>query len=276
LNRIDELFKRKKNRILNVYCTAGYPYLHNTVEVMSALQKSGADLIELGMPYSDPLADGPVIQASSAKAIANGMTIKKLFSDLKNFRNDINIPVILMGYMNPVLQFGFENFCKQCAEAGIDGLILPDLPMYEYETEYGPIVNKYGLRFVFLVTPETSEERVKKLDQLSSGFLYAVSSSSTTGNEKSMEQQLGYFKSLQDMQLKNPVLIGFGIKDKQTFDTACKYANGAIIGTAYIKALDKVSAEAYTIADDRGGILSRNPEPTIQTVTKQFIDGIIR
>lgn len=258
MSRIDELFNKKNSRVLNVYCTAGYPQPDSTIEVMLALQDNGADMIELGMPYSDPLADGPFIQASSAKAIENGMTIVKLFNDLKDFRNSIHLPVILMGYMNPALQYGFEKFCKHAAAAGIDGLILPDLPMHEFETEYGPVINKYGLKFIFLVTPETSDERIKKLDRLSSGFLYAVSSSSTTGNEKSMDEQLGYFKKLQGMQLKNPVLIGFGIKNKQTFDAACKYANGAIIGTAYIRALDNSSQSSVTV------------------VTKQFIDDILR
>ncbi|MBO9571522.1 MAG: tryptophan synthase subunit alpha [Chitinophagaceae bacterium] len=256
MNRIDELFKRKKNRILNVYCTAGFPEADSTLKVMSALQQSGADMIELGMPYSDPLADGPVIQASSTKAIEKGMTLSKLFADLKDFRGTINLPVILMGYMNPVLQYGFENFCKKAAEVGIDGLILPDLPMYEFETEYGAIIKKYGLKFIFLVTPETSDERIKKLDNLSSGFLYAVSSSSTTGNEKNMGGQSEYFKKLQSLKLNNPVLIGFGIKDKNTFDAACEYAAGAIIGTAYIKAIDNASSVSDT--------------------TQQFINGIIR
>lgn len=261
-----------------MYCTAGYPFINSTTEVMRALEQNGADMIELGMPYSDPLADGPVIQASSSKAIENGMTINKLFSELQNFRDEIHVPVILMGYMNPALQFGFEKFCAQAAAEGIDGLILPDLPMHEFETEYAAIINKYGLKFIFLVTPETSEERVRKLDNLSSGFLYAVSSSSTTGNEKSMEQQLGYFKKLQDMKLKNPVLIGFGIKDKETFDAACKYANGAIIGSAYIKALEKISEGSVSPLkqEDRGIVAVEADEPSVNTVTKQFIDAIIR
>lgn len=239
MNRIDELFEKKKSHVLNIYCTAGYPDADSTLEVMQALQESGVDMIELGMPYSDPLADGPVIQASSARAITNGMTINKLFNDLENFRKDIDLPVILMGYINPALQFGFERFCARAAAVGIDGLIIPDLPMHEFETEYRTIITKHGLRFIFLVTPETSDERMKKLDELSSGFLYAVSSSSTTGNQKNLEQQSGYFKRLKEMHLKNPVLVGFGIKDKQTFETACEYANGAIIGTAFIKALEK-------------------------------------
>ncbi|RYF96033.1 MAG: tryptophan synthase subunit alpha [Chitinophagaceae bacterium] len=255
MNRITQLFENKKSRVLNVYCTAGYPKVDSTLEVLRALQDAGADMIEIGMPYSDPLADGQVIQSSSAKAIENGMTMSRLFDDLKSFRKDIRVPVILMGYMNPVMQFGFENFCRNAQETGVDGLILPDLPIYEFETEYGKLINKYGLKFIFLVTPETSPERISKLDSLSTGFLYAVSSSSTTGNEKSMDSQMDYFKRLKDMNLKNPVLIGFGIKDKATFDAATKYSNGAIIGTAYIRALDKMGS--------------------ISSTTKDFIDGVI-
>ncbi len=238
MSRIQELFKKKQNKVLNVYCTAGYPHLNSTVHVMKALQDNGVDLIELGMPYSDPLADGPVIQASGSKALENGMTIAVLFEQLKNFRKEINLPVILMGYMNPVLQYGFEKFCSDASALGIDGLILPDLPEFEFETEYGVIIKKYGLDFIFLVTPETSEERVRKLDELSSGFLYAVSSSATTGKDKDFSAVEKYLQRLQSMKLKNPVLVGFGIKDKETFQSACKYANGAIIGTAFIKAIE--------------------------------------
>src|SRR5215813_10474647 len=173
MSRIENLFRKKSKQVLSVYCTAGFPALNDTVPVMKALQDNGADMIELGMPYSDPLADGPVIQQSSSIALANGMTIKKLFEQLKEFRNEIHLPVLLMGYMNPVLQYGFEKFCSDAADAGIDGLILPDLPMYEYETEYGTMIKKYGLDFVLLVTPETSDERIKKSDAISSGFLYA-------------------------------------------------------------------------------------------------------
>jgi tryptophan synthase alpha chain len=238
MNRIQELFQKKKHNILNMYCTAGFPTLDSTVPVMKALQDNGADMIELGMPYSDPLADGPVIQASSTKALANGMTIAKLFDQLRGFRHQVYVPVILMGYMNPVLQYGFEKFCKDAADMPVDGLILPDLPEYEFENEYGPIIQRYGLDFSFLVTPETSEERIKKLDSLSTGFLYAVSSSSTTGKDKDMNAVNAYLQRLQKMKLKNPVLVGFGIKDKTTFDAACQYANGAIIGTAFIKTLE--------------------------------------
>lgn len=262
MNRLEELFKRKKERILNVYSTAGYPQLNSTIEIMKALLDNGADLIELGMPYSDPLADGPVIQASGSKALENGMSIETLFQQLKGFRNStpsgdgggIYIPVILMGYMNPVLQFGFEKFCQCCADAPIDGLILPDLPEYEYETEYGAIIQRYGLDFIFLITPETSEERIRKLDSLSRGFLYAVSSSSITGSDTDFSPVEIYLERLQNMKLKNPILVGFGIKDKHTFNIACKHANGAIIGSAYIKALENTSDITKTTKEFLNGI----------------------
>ena len=255
MSRIEALFGRKKERVLNVYCTAGYPELNSTMDVILTLEKSGADLIELGMPYSDPLADGPVIQASSSKALQNGMSIEVLFDQLKTLRTKTQIPLILMGYMNPVIQYGFQKFCEDAAAVGVDGLILPDLPEYEYETMYGDIIKKAGLDFIFLVTPETSETRIKKLDSLSTGFLYAVSSSATTGNEKDFDQVTVYLQRLKDMQLKNPVLVGFGIKDKNTFDTACRYANGAIIGSAYIKALEQPG--------------------DIQSLTKKFLEQVL-
>jgi len=245
MRRIEKLFKERNSNVLNVYCTAGYPQLNSTIDVMKALQENGVDIIELGMPYSDPLADGPVIQQSSSLALANGMTIKKLFEQLKDFRKNISVPVVLMGYMNPILQYGFEKFCADAASVGIDGLILPDLPEHEFETEYGAVIKKHGLDFIFLVTPETSEERIKKLDELSTGFLYAVSSSSTTGSDKNMTDVKSYLQKLRNLNLRNAVLVGFGIKDKSTFETACVNANGAIIGTAYIKAL----AEPGNVAD---------------------------
>jgi len=238
MNRIDQLFKDKQHLVLNVYCTAGYPHLNSTPEVLASLQANGADIIEIGMPYSDPLADGPVIQQSNMVALKNGMSIPVLFEQLKNIRDTIHLPIILMGYMNPIIQFGLEKFCEMAASTGVDGIILPDLPMYEFETEYRQIFEKHNLRFVFLVTPETGEERIRKIDALCSGFLYAVSSSSTTGNNKAIGNQEMYFKKLQDMHLKNPILVGFGIKDKSTFQSACQYTNGAIIGSAYIKALE--------------------------------------
>ena len=256
MSRLVKLFGQKKENVLNVYCTAGYPELNSTITIMQSVEKNGADIIELGMPYSDPLADGEVIQASSSKALSNGMTIHILFEQLKEVRKSIQLPVILMGYMNPVLQYGFENFCRDAAAVGIDGLILPDLPEYEFETEYGAIIKKYGLDFIFLVTPETSEERIKKLDALSSGFLYAVSSSATTGSEKDFNAVEKYLQRLQSYQLNNPILVGFGIKDKQTFATACKHANGAIIGSAFIKALENAS--------------------NIELTTQHFLESIIK
>lgn len=243
MNRLSSLFEQKSGNVLNIYCTAGYPALESTVPVMKALQESGADIIELGMPYSDPLADGETIQNSSAAALRNGMNLKKLFEQLQDFRKDIIIPVVLMGYMNPILQYGFENFCADAARVGIDGLILPDLPVHEFQNTYKATIEKYHLNFIFLVTPETSEERVRKLDLLSSGFLYAVSSSSTTGNEQDFSLVEQYLQRLQSYQLKNPVLVGFGIKDKETFTKACQYSNGAIIGSAFIKALQNSSNE---------------------------------
>ena len=242
-NRLTILFAQKKTAVLNIYCTAGYPKLNSTIEVMEALQNAGANIIELGIPYSDPIADGPIIQQSNMQALANGMSIPLLFEQLKNVRSNIHLPVILMGYLNPVLQFGIEKFCEAAANVGVDGIILPDLPMHEFETEYRQYFTKHDLKFIFLVTPETSEERIRKIDELSSGFIYAVSSSSTTGfaqhpaDNKPIEAQEAYFKKLQDIKLVNPVLVGFGIKDKNTFDAACKYTNGAIIGSAYIIAL---------------------------------------
>jgi tryptophan synthase alpha chain len=239
MGRMQQLFERKQREVLNVYVTAGFPLLDSTLKVMGALQLNGADLIELGMPYSDPLADGPVIQHSSSVALANGMTIKLLFEQLVLMRPAVEVPVILMGYMNPVLQYGFEQFCADAAAVGIDGLILPDLPEYEFETEYSAIIKRHGLDFIFLVTPETSEERIRTLDRLSSGFLYAVSSSSTTGTDKQMVNVSAYLQRLQAMKLQNPVLVGFGIKDKPSFESACAHANGAIIGSAFIKALER-------------------------------------
>lgn len=260
MSRLTALFARKKNNVLNVYCTAGYPEINSTLEVLKALQNNGADLIELGMPYSDPLADGPVIQASGSKALQNGMTISKLFEQLQDFRKEISVPVVLMGYLNPLLQYGFENFCAKAAEVGVDGLIIPDIPMFEFEKEYSAIIKNHGLDFIFLVTPETSEERIKKLDSLSTGFLYAVSSSSITGSEKDFSAVEMYLQRLQNMNLKNPVLVGFGIKDKVTFEAVAKHSNGAIIGSAYIKALENSNNVEAATKEFLAGII-KNPSP---------------
>ena len=255
MNRIDKLFVEKKTGILNMYCTAGYPQLNSTVDVLAALQSSGADIIELGIPYSDPIADGPVIQQSNMQALENGMNIHLLFQQLKNLRETVQVPLILMGYMNPVLQFGIEKFCEAAEAVGVDGIILPDLPMYEFETQYQQYFKNHNLKFIFLVTPETSAERINQIDKLSSGFVYAVSSSSTTGSSqnhadtKALEDQEAYFIKLQQLNLTNPILVGFGIKDKDSFDAACKYTNGAIIGSAYIKALHNTTDVNQTTKD---------------------------
>lgn len=240
MSRIQSIFSNTKQPVLNIYFTAGYPNLDSTLTIMDLLAQSGVDIIEIGMPYSDPLADGPVIQESSSVAIANGMSIELLFSQLKICRTQPSLSktgIILMGYMNPVLQYGFDRFCADAAAAGVDGLILPDLPPYEFEKEYGATIKKYGLDFIFLVTPETSEERVRKLDSLSTGFLYAVSSSATTGGDTSFDLVTDYLQKLQSYQLNNPVMVGFGIKDKASFAAVVAHSQGAIIGSAFIKAL---------------------------------------
>ena len=222
---------------LNIYFTAGIPTLEDTAEIMKTIHNSGADMMEIGMPYSDPVADGPVIQEAHELALKNGMTIAKLFSQLKSVKNEIKIPVILMGYINPILSFGFDKFCEECANSGVSGLIIPDLPPIEFEKNYRQILEKFGLNFTFLVTPETSEERIQYLDSLSSGFLYAVSSSSTTGNLAKEINNEEYLNKLASLNLKNPVMIGFGIKNKADFEQVTEKSNGGIIGTAFVKIL---------------------------------------
>lgn len=237
-NRINQLFQDKKENILSVYFTAGYPQLDDTVSIIEKLVANGVDLIEIGMPFSDPVADGPVIQQSSLVALHNGMTIKKLFEQLQGIREKVNIPLILMGYLNPVIQFGIEEFCKKCAEVGIDGLILPDLPLNEYHDTYREVFARYNLHNILLITPQTSEKRLVEIDEASHGFIYMVSSSSTTGAKSSVADfHLDYFDRINKMNLTNPRLIGFGISNKETFDNACQYAQGAIIGSAFVKAL---------------------------------------
>ncbi|MGC4128473.1 MAG: tryptophan synthase subunit alpha [Bergeyella sp.] len=222
---------------LNIYFTAGIPTLEDTGKIAKLIQNSGADFMEIGIPYSDPVADGEIIQNAHKLALENGMSIKKLFEQLAEIKNSVTIPKILMGYLNPVLQFGFENFCKKCEEVGIFGLIIPDLPPYEFEKKYGEILKKYNLNFTFLVTPETSEGRIKYLDSLSSGFLYAVSSSSTTGNANAVLKNENYLNHLSELNLKNPVFIGFGIKNKSDFESVTEKSQGGIIGSAFVKIL---------------------------------------
>ena len=237
-NRITALFERKDKNILSIYFTAGYPELNDTQIIITELEKSGADLIEIGMPFSDPVADGPVIQHSSEVALQNGMSINLLFEQLKEIRRNISIPLILMGYFNPVMQYGIENFCQKCNDIGIDGVIIPDLPLEIYEAEYKEIFEENLLSNIFLITPQTSDERIRKIDALSTGFIYMVSSSSTTGVKGAVnEEQLAYFEKIRTMNLRSKLLIGFGISDKASFEKASSYANGAIIGSAFVKAL---------------------------------------
>ncbi|WP_262246194.1 tryptophan synthase subunit alpha [Parapedobacter soli] len=240
MNRIKNLFANKGDkRILSIYYTAGYPTLNSTVDIAEALEKAGVDFLEIGFPYSDPVADGPVIQHSSEMALRNGMTLDVLFDQLKDLRKRVNIPVFLMGYVNPVLQYGVENFCKACAAVGVDGTIIPDLPMYEYEEQYQTVFETHGLSNIFLVTPQTSEERIRKIDRLSTGFIYLLSSSATTGKNLTVSENTeSYFSRIRAMELDNPTVIGFGISNHDTFVHATDHADGAIVGSAFVKLLD--------------------------------------
>lgn len=236
MNRIHYLFNTKQDRVLSIYFTAGFPKLEDTIPVMEAIEAGGADIIEIGIPYSDPIADGPTIQDSNMIALENGMSMKKLFDQLKGFRAKVHLPVVLMGYLNPIMQFGMEEFCKKCKEVGVDGLIVPDLPMQQYLDEYKSLFDSYGLVNTFLISPQTSEKRIREIDENTDGFIYMVSSHSITGAKADIsEEQIAYFERVKAMNLKNPRLIGFGISDAQTFSTASQYSNGAIIGSAFIK-----------------------------------------
>jgi tryptophan synthase alpha chain len=237
MNRISKILQEDK-KLLSIYFTAGYPNLEDTVPILEALQTNGVDMVEIGLPFSDPLADGPTIQASSTQALRNGMTTGKLFEQLEGIRDKITIPLIIMGYFNPVLQYGVENFCKRCQEIGIDGIILPDLPLAEYQEHYQTIFETYGLTNVFLITPQTSAKRIQEIDEASSTFIYMVSSASVTGSKQGFGAlQTEYFKRIGAMKLKNPQIIGFGINNAHTFQTATNHQKGAIIGSAFIKTL---------------------------------------
>ncbi len=246
MNRINQVLQQDK-KLLSIYFTAGFPALQDTVTVLESLQANGADMIEIGLPFSDPLADGPKIQASNDKAISQGMTVEVLFNQLQNIRKTIHLPLIMMGYLNPMMQFGFEKFCQKCAEVGIDGLIIPDLPFDLYQAQYQEVVEANGLKNIFLITPQTPESRIKQIDDLSDCFIYMVSTASITGNTQGYgEQEMTYFERVANMKLKNPQIIGFGIKDKATITQAQTHQKGAIIGTAFIdhlekKGLDKIS-----------------------------------
>ncbi|MEM1001455.1 MAG: tryptophan synthase subunit alpha, partial [Bacteroidota bacterium] len=232
-------------KLLSIYFTAGYPAIEDTVEIIQNLEKSGVDMIEIGLPFSDPLADGPTIQDSSTKALKNGMSTNKLFQQLKDIRETISIPLIIMGYFNPMLQYGVEAFCQKCKEVGIDGLIIPDLPVDVYHDEYKKIFDSYGLINVFLITPQTSKERIRFIDSVSNGFIYMVSSASTTGAKTGFgNEQIDYFNRISKMNLKNPQIVGFGISNNHTFQQATAQAKGAIIGSAFIKHLGKTGKSA--------------------------------
>jgi len=238
MNRLNELFANKKDNLLSIYFTAGYPELNTTLDIAEALEKVGVDFLEIGFPYSDPVADGPVIQHSSEVALQNGMNINLLFEQLKDLRKRVSIPIMLMGYFNPVVQYGVERFCKMAAGVGVDGLIVPDLPIYEYEMLYADIFKSNNLSNIFMVTPQTSEERIRKIDKLSNSFIYLLSSSSITGTALQLSVNIeDYYKRIKAMNLNNPVIIGFGITDQKSFNKACEYANGAIVGTKFVKLL---------------------------------------
>lgn len=234
MNRINQKLQENK-KILSIYFSAGYPNLNDTVQIIQDLEKNGVDMIEIGLPFSDPLADGPTIQASSTQALHNGMTTQVLFDQLKDIRKTVNIPLVIMGYFNPMLQYGVEKFCATCAEIGIDGLIIPDLPVDVYADEYKAIFEKYGLKNIFLITPQTSDERIHFIDSVSDGFIYMVSSASVTGSSAGFgNTQEAYFQRIAQMNLKNPQVIGFGINNAETFQQATQFAKGAIIGSAFI------------------------------------------
>jgi tryptophan synthase alpha chain len=251
MNRINLKLEEPK-KILSIYFSAGYPNLNDTVQIIEDLEKNGVDMIEIGLPFSDPLADGPTIQESSTQALCNGMTTQVLFDQLKDIRKTVSIPLVIMGYFNPMLQYGVENFCQQCAEIGIDGLIIPDLPVDVYADEYKATFDKYGLKNIFLITPQTSDERIRFIDSVSDGFIYMVSSASVTGSQSGFGSiQENYFKRIADMNLKNSQIIGFGISNQETFNQATQFAKGAIIGSAFIKNLTEngvVSIEKFVKA----------------------------
>lgn len=243
MNRINTLLKEKSKNILSVYFTAGFPHLNDTVEIIKELERKGIDLIEIGIPFSDPMADGPVIQESSTIALHNGMNLKLLFSQLNRIRETVRLPLILMGYLNPIMQYGFEQFCIQCKKTGIDGMIIPDLPFKDYIEEYKIIADQYDLRIIMLITPETSEERIRLIDENTDGFIYMVSSASTTGVQESFDtKKQDYFRRIDSMNLKNPRLVGFGISNKSTLDSVWKNASGAIVGSKFIQLLKEKSS----------------------------------
>ncbi len=237
MNRINQLFENKSANVLSVYFTAGFPQLDDTTAILETLQEKGIDLVEIGIPFSDPMADGIVIQESGHMALQNGMNLRLLFQQLTDVRKTIHLPLVMMGYLNPVMQFGFSEFCAECHRVGVDGMIIPDLPMDDYLKEYKAIADEYGLKFIFLITPETSDERIRTIDESTDGFIYMVSSAAVTGAQQSFDTREAYFQRIRDMKLRNPRLIGFGVSNKSTLEMVNRYASGAIVGSAFIKNL---------------------------------------
>lgn len=249
MNKIKQLLYNNTKGVLSVYFTAGYPTLNSTVEILKELESKGVNMAEIGIPFSDPMADGPIIQNASAKALENGMTLKLLFEQLRNVRHHVKMPLMLMGYFNPIVQYGFENFCRKCVECGIDGIIVPDLPFNEYQEKYRIMAERYSLKVIMLITPETSEERIRLIDRYTDGFIYMVSSASTTGEQKNFDtDKKAYFKKIEEMELQNPRLVGFGISNKATFRAACENSSGAIVGSKFVSLLGE-EADIATAVD---------------------------
>lgn len=245
MNRINQLFQNNPKNLLSIYFCAGCPTLEGTADTIRTLERNGVNMIEIGIPFSDPMADGVVIQNAATRALRNGMSLRLLFNQLRDIRRDVRIPLLLMGYLNPIMQFGFEAFCRQCAECGIDGVIIPDLPFRDYEKSYKAIAQKYDLRVIMLITPETSEARVREIDAHTDGFIYMVSSAATTGAQQDFDtQKQAYFKKVNALNLRNPRMVGFGISNRQTFEAACAHSSGAIIGSRFVSLLNECEGDA--------------------------------
>lgn len=258
MNRINQLFQDSPQNLLSIYFCAGCPTIDGTADVIRTLEKNGVDMIEIGIPFSDPMADGIVIQNAATCALRNGMSLRTLFEQLQNIRHDVHIPLILMGYLNPIIHFGFEAFCQKCSECGIDGVIIPDLPFREYEENYKAIAQRYDIRVIMLITPETSEKRIREIDNHTDGFIYMVSSAATTGAQKDFDKQKqAYFKKIQDMHLRNPRMVGFGISNRQTFDAACSYSSGAIIGSRFVTLLNEYEGDTQKAITHLKGDLNK-------------------
>lgn len=248
MNRVNQLFETKKKNVFSIYFCAGYPDVNNTADVIRTLEQNSVDMIEIGIPFSDPMADGDVIQNAATQSLRNGMSLRRLFSQLENIRNDVKIPLLLMGYLNPVMQYGFENFCRSCRACGIDGCIIPDLPFGDYVRDYKPVADRYGLKMIMLITPETTEERVRLIDEHTDGFIYMVSSAATTGAKQSFDAQtFAYFKRINGLSLRNPRMVGFGVSNPETFRAACDHASGAIVGSKFVTLLGECASPETAI-----------------------------